>query len=295
MRLPSMKSLKIFQTAARLASFKLAAEELFLTSSAISHQVKTLESQLGLALFERGVRSLTLTDAGTHYFEHINELFSKLESVTEQLQRRFGRSIIRLNVPSFFASELLLPRLASFTQAREDTDIRIESALNAERVHPPEADLSIVVGTGPWEGMCVRPLFEQVFIAACAPAYLLENPINSVADLDGKTLLVHEDRRDAWDRWSALIGIESPKPNRIVRLDTMSAVVRATEQGVGVALIPALLSAERFNSGMLARLFDAELVTNESYVLLHRPEDGERADLRELADWIVDVSRGVDR
>ena len=264
---------------------------MFLTSSAVSHQIKSLETQLGVALFERGVRSLTLTDAGVHYFEHINDLFSRLESVTEQLQQRYGRSILRLNVPSFFANELLLSRLASFTQAREDTDIRIESAANAEGVHPPEADLSIVVGAGPWEGMCVRPLFPQTFIPACAPAYLLENPIDSIADLGGKTLLVHEDRRDAWDRWAAGLGLEPPKPNRIVRLDTMSAVVRAAEQGLGVALIPARLSAERFVSGALTKLFDAELVTNENYVLLHRPEDAGRADLCELADWILDKCR----
>jgi LysR family glycine cleavage system transcriptional activator len=291
MRHPSFKSLKTFQVAARRASFKLAAEELFLTSSAVSHQIKSLETQLGVALFERGVRSLTLTDAGMHYLEHINDLFSKLESATEQLQQRYGRSILRLNVPSFFANELLLPRLASFSQTREDTDIRIDSAANAEGVHPPEADLSIVVGAGPWEGLCARPLFAQTFIAACAPAYLLENPIDSVADLDGKTLLVHEDRRDAWERWAAAAGLEPPKPNRIVRLDTMLAVVRAAEQGVGVALIPARFSAERFESGALTKLFDAELVTNENYVLLHRPEDEQRADLQEFADWIVSECR----
>jgi LysR family glycine cleavage system transcriptional activator len=127
MRLPSLKFLKTFQVAARLQSFKAAAEELFVTPSAVSHQIKALEEQLGVALFERGVRTLKLTDAGAHYLEHINDIFSKLESVTEQLQERYGRSIIRLNVPPFFANELLLPRLASFSQAREETDIRIET------------------------------------------------------------------------------------------------------------------------------------------------------------------------
>jgi LysR family glycine cleavage system transcriptional activator len=149
MRLPSLKFLKTFQVAARLQSFKAAAEELFVTPSAISHQIKALEEQLGVSLFQRGVRTLTLTDAGRNYLEHINDIFSKLESVTEQLQVRYGRTIIRLNVPSFFANELLLPRLASFSQAREETDIRIETTFSAPKTHPPEADLSIVVGAGP--------------------------------------------------------------------------------------------------------------------------------------------------
>ena len=114
MRLPRLKFLKTFQVAAKLQSFKAAAEELFVTPSAVSHQIKALEELLGVSLFQRGVRTLTLTDAGAHYLEHINDIFSKLESVTDQLQMRYGRTIIRLNVPSFFANELLLPRLATF-------------------------------------------------------------------------------------------------------------------------------------------------------------------------------------
>ncbi len=243
MRLPSFKFLKTFQVAARLQSFKAAAEELFVTPSAVSHQIKALEERLGVALFERGVRTLTLTDAGAHYLEHINDIFAKLESVTEQLQVRYGRTIIRLNVPPFFANELLLPRLASFSQAREETDIRIETTFATTKTHPPEADLSIVVGAGPWEGLTVHEL--------------------------------------------AGLGIEPIKPNRLVRLDNMSAVVLAAEQGVGVALVASRLSADRFVAGGLVKLFTAELATNESYVLLHRPEDRAREDLQELTQWIL--------
>jgi len=280
MRLPSLKFLKTFQVAARLQSFKAAAEELFVTPSAISHQIKALEEQLGVSLFQRGVRTLTLTDAGRNYLEHINDIFSKLESVTEQL-----------NVPSFFANELLLPRLASFSQAREETDIRIETTFSAPKTHPPEADLSIVVGAGPWDGLVVHELFAQNFIAACSPAFLLDNPIDTYADLNGKTLLLHEERREAWEKWAAGLGIEPIKPNRLVRLDTMSAVVRATEQGVGIALVPSRLSADRFNAGGLVKLFEAELTTNESYYLLHRPEDRAREDLQELTRWILSECR----
>jgi LysR family transcriptional regulator, glycine cleavage system transcriptional activator len=291
MRLPSLKFLKTFQVAARLQSFKAAAEELYVTPSAVSHQIKALEAQLGIALFERGVRTLKLTDAGTHYLEHISDIFARLEKVTEQLQDRYGRSIIRLNVPPFFANELLLPRLSSFSQAREETDIRIETTFSAPKTHPPEADLSIVVGTGPWEGLTVHELFAQSFIAACSPAFLFDNPIDKYSDLNGKTLLLHEERRDAWERWALGLGIPPINPNRLVRLDTMSAVVLAAEQGVGVALVPSRLSADRFVAGGLVKLFEAELATNESYVLLHRPEDRSREDLQELTQWILKSCR----
>jgi LysR family glycine cleavage system transcriptional activator len=287
MRLPSIKFLKTFQVAARLGSFKAAAEELYVTPSAVSHQIKSLETQLGLTLFERGVRALALTEAGAHYLEHINDIFAKLESVTEQLKVRYGRSIIRLNVPPFFANELLLPRLATFSQIREESDIRIETTFAAPKTHPPEADLSIVVGTGPWDGLTVHQLFAQSFIAACSPSYLLENPIDEYRDLNGQTLLLHEERRDAWDRWALGLDIAPIKPGRLVRLDTMASVVVAAEQGIGVALVPARLSADRFAAGGLVKLFTAELQTNESYVLLHRPEDRAREDLQELTRWII--------
>jgi LysR family glycine cleavage system transcriptional activator len=204
---------------------------------------------------------------------------------------RYGRTIIRLNVPSFFANELLLPRLAGFSQAREETDIRIETNFSTPKTHPPEADLSIVVGTGPWDGLTVHELFAQSFIAACSPSFLLENRIDSYSDLNGKTLLLHEERREAWERWTVGLGIEPIKPNRLVRLDTMSAVVRAAEQGIGVALVPSRLSADRFSAGGLVKLFDAELTTNESYVLLQRPEDRAREDLQELTQWILSECR----
>ncbi len=147
------------------------------------------------------------------------------------------------------------------------------------------------MGSGPWDGLTAYELFAQSFIAACSPAFLLENPINSYADLSGKTLLLHEERREAWERWAAGLGIEPIKPNRLVRLDTMSAVVLAAEQGVGIALVPSRLSADRFAAGGLVKLFEAELTTNESYVLLHRPEDREREDLQELTQWILSECR----
>ena len=129
---------------------------------------------------------------------------------------------------------------------------------HAPKTHPPEADLSIVVGTGPWEGLTVHELFAQSFIAACSPDFLAENPIEKYADLNGKTLLLHEERRDAWERWAVGLGIPPIQPNRLVRLDTMSAVVLAAEQGVGVALVPSRLSADRFAAGGLVKLFDAK-------------------------------------
>ena len=237
MRLPSLKFLKTFQVAAKLQSFKAAAEELFVTPSAVSHQIKALEEQVGVTLFERGargVRTLALTDAGAHYLEHLNDIFSKLESVTEQLQIRYGRTIIRLNVPSFFANEMLLPRLASFSQAREETDIRIETTFSAPKTHPPEADLSIVVGSGPWEGpdraRTVRAKFHRRLFAG-VPARQPDRPVRGSERQDAAACTRSgarpgNDGRSAWDRArSSRIGscASTPCPRSFSRPSRASA------------------------------------------------------------------------
>ena len=287
MRLPSLKFLKTFHIAATRLSFKAAAEALFITPSAVSHQIRSLEEQLHITLFVRGARGLALTDAGGRYFEQIDALFRRLESVTEQLQVRFGRALARLHVPPFFASELLLPRLQSFLDAAPETDIELDTVLSPLRSHAADADLSIVVGTGPWEGLDAERLFSQRFTPACSPALLARSTIRAFSDLNGHTLIVHEARRDGWDRWAQLHGLQTLQPRKLLRVDTMFAAAEAAERGLGIALVSAPLGRQRFASGALVRLFAADLDVGESYFLLHRHEDAARHEVLALKQWLL--------
>jgi LysR family glycine cleavage system transcriptional activator len=287
MRLPALKFLRTFQVAANRLSFRLAAEELFVTPSAVSHQIKALEEQLGVVLFERGPRSLALTEAGHSYLQHVETIFARLERVTEQLQIRHGRSVVRLRTPPFFATELLLPRLLSFLEAQPDTDIHIDTAATPPAPHAPDADLSIVVGATLERGHTCHKLFSQTFVPACSPTLLQRAPIDTVSDLNRHTLIVHEARRDGWQRWAQPLGIEL-QPKKLVRLDTMHAAAQAAEHGVGVALVSAPLGQERFMQGSLVKLFDTELHTGESYFLILRDEDAARPDVRALEQWILE-------
>jgi LysR family glycine cleavage system transcriptional activator len=287
MRLPSLKYLKTFQVAAVHESFKAAAEELFITPSAVSHQIKALEEQLGVTLFERGAHSLTLTDAGRSYLRHMETVFSRLEAVTEQLQVRYGRSVVRLHIPPFFATELLLPKLQAFLDAQPDADVHINTVFAPLQAHAADADLSIVVGPAPNDGHASHELFSQTFVPACSPTLLQKVPIDKVEDLNRHTLIVHEARRDAWERWSETLGIEL-RPRKVVRFDTMYTAAQAAEHGVGVALVSSRLGNERFSQGSLVKLFEQELETGESYFLILRKEDATRPDVKALTDWILD-------
>jgi LysR family transcriptional regulator, glycine cleavage system transcriptional activator len=294
MRTPSLKAIKTFQVAAKHSSFAVAADELCITPSAVSHQIKTLETQLGLPLFSRGARALALTDAGARYLEQIDDLFMRLDSVTEQLRARFGRSSVRLHVPAYFASEMLLPRLSEFSQLHGGIDLRIDTSGGHGRQHLAEADISVVVGSGPWNGLVAHPLFAQTMVPACSPELLAEKPVSRYEDLNAHTLLVHEARREDWDRWAAAVGIKDLRPAQIVRIDSMSSATRAAEKKIGIALLPAELSRRKFAQGRLVRVFDEELVTEENYTLLVRTEDENRDDIRALCAWLVDSCRTVE-
>jgi LysR family glycine cleavage system transcriptional activator len=260
----------------------------------VSHQIKTLETQLGLPLFLRSARALALTDAGARYLEQIDDLFMRLESVTEQLRARFGRISVRLHVPAYFASEMLLPRLSEFSRLHGGIDLRIETQGVHGRAHAAEADISVVVGSGPWNGLVAHPLFAQTMVPACSPELLAEKPVSSYADLNAHTLLVHEARRDDWDRWAANVGIKELNPAQIVRIDSMAAAMRAAEKSIGIALLPAELSRRKFVQGRLTRVFDDELVTQEDYTLLVRTEDESRVDIRALSAWLIECCRRVE-
>jgi len=292
MRTPSLKAIKTFQIAAKHSSFAVAADELCITPSAVSHQIKTLETQLGMSLFSRSARALALTDAGARYLEQIDDLFMRLDAVTEQLRARFGRSSVRLHVPAYFASEMLLPRLSEFSKLHDGIDLRIDTSGVHGRVHAAEADISVVVGSGPWNGLIAHQLFAQTMVPACSPQLFAEKPVRNYVDLNSHTLLVHEARRDDWDRWAANVGLKSLQPAQIVRIDSMAAAMRAAEKSIGIALLPAELSRRKFTSGRLTRVFDDELVTQEDYTLLVRNEDEKRDDIRALCAWLIESCRG---
>jgi LysR family transcriptional regulator, glycine cleavage system transcriptional activator len=288
MRLPSTKTLRAFQLAARSSSFKTAASQLFLTPSAVSHQIRALEEELGIALFHRGSRSLTLTDAGSTYLAEIDHLFERLDSATRELRARAGRSTLRLRVASFFASEFLLPRLAALHAAQPEIDLEIDTDGTGTDVHPPDADVSIVLGSGNWNELQAHRLFSQTYVPACAPALLARTPLASIEQLDGQTLLVFEARKDGWERWAESAGLQMPRPRKRIAFNNMSSLVRATERSAGIGLIPGTLSAERFRAKSLTRLFDHEWTTEDSYFLVHRAEVAARPEVVAFRKWLLD-------
>lgn len=286
-RLPSLRSLKVFQVAGRHLSFKLAAEELFISASAVSHQVRNLEQELDAELFVRKTRALEFTELGRRYFDFLDSMFARLEMETQQLFSEYGRSLIRLCVPPFFAAEMLLPRLQEIQSLSAGTDIRLTTQPSEMRVHPVEADLSILLGKGDWPELTCYRLFARKLVVACAPQLKTNLDSSTFSSLDGQTLLVHENRPQAWENWARALDIPPPRPANIIRFDSMSSVVQAASQGLGVALVSWPLSRAHFEKGELVRVFEQTVDTGEHFYIAQRRDEITTPEISRLIDWLI--------
>ena len=286
-KMPSLRSLRGFQVAGKHLSFKLAADELYVTASAVSHQVKSLEEFLGIDLFIRKTRALEFTEPGRTYFDFLDGMFARLETETHQLWSQYGRGMIRLCVPPFFANEILLPKLHDLQAIMPGTDIRVGTQHSLVKEHSAETDLSILLGNGDWPDLVTHPLFARRLVVAAAPSLLKGFDSTSFESLNGQTLIVHENRPDAWSNWAKALDTEVPVAGNVLRFDSMSTVVQAVSQGLGFGIVSWPLSQNWFRSGALKKVFETEWVTDEHFYLAHRPEESERPDIVKLIDWII--------
>ena len=158
-RKTSLRGLRTFCAAAEHTSFRAAAEHLFITASAVSHQVKNLEEEFGTKLFERQGRSLRLTEAGQTMFDDIHPLILELDAITARHRRQESAEELRISVQPFFASELFVPRLSDFTDQHPHIEIKVDTSDESPEKHPAKSDVSIRVFRSPPAGLASERLF----------------------------------------------------------------------------------------------------------------------------------------
>ncbi len=283
----SMRGLRTFCAAARHRTLVQAADELYITPSAVSHQLKKLEGELGLSLFRRDGRTLALTEAGEMLFDSIHEPMLRLEAAAGQVRARYSRASLRVSVQPFFASELLMPVLTEFYEEHPDVDLSLDASDESKRHMPSTADVAIRLFEEPPGDLDSRRLFPLSLVPACSPELRekLENRQQRSNPLF--PIVVHSGRPDAWKLWAHQSGIQLPTTGSIIRLDAMSAIVQAAERGLGVALVPLQLTRGPFAEGRLVRLFKHALETTDAYYLMSRNGLAERPDVKRFCDWVL--------
>jgi len=283
----SLRGLRTFCIAARYESFRAAGEELFITASAVSHQIKSLEEELGEQLFDRNSRELSLTETGQSLYDEVSPLVEQLDAIAASYKKGGIQSSIRISVQPFFASEYFVPRLSEFTAKHPEIDIQVGTSDESSEKLPSDADLSIRLFRSPPPDTPSNLLFPLRMAPAGSPAFKKNMVVKKKAIVSEFPIIVHETHPKAWAQWSSSSGITLPENAKVIRLDSMIAVVRAAEQGIGAALVPVPLGDLWFQQGSIVRLFNKELTADVSYYLVCKDDRVNDAGVRLLRDWIV--------
>ncbi len=281
----SIRGLRVFCAAARSLSFKTAADQLCVSPSAVSHQIKGLGEQLDAPLFEQRTREVALTDLGSALFRELEPLIAEVDNVMGRFaQRGRRRRVLRISLLPFFASEMFLPRFNAFADEHRAIDIRVET-VEPGAVHPLASDVSILLLPQPPAGMRAEALFDLRLAPACAPHLACD--IRDPRALLDTTLIAHKARPGAWQDWFASMSIRVDRRLNVIQLDSLFAVARAAERGLGVALVPIETSDAWFRASALVRPCEGELETGERYYFVYRPQSAHNPDVCALRDWVV--------
>ena len=284
----SLRGLRTFCVAARYESFRTAGEELFITASAVSYQIKSLEEELGEILFDRNSRVLKLTDIGKSLYDDVSPLIEQLDQVVAKYKAGAISSSIRISVQPFFASEYFVPRLSEFAARHPQIDIQVGTSDESAEKHPSDADLSIRLFRSPPANMPSQCLFPLRMLPGGSPAFKEALKVKNKKIVSDFPLIVHETHPKAWLKWADAAGIELPKDTKVIRLDSMIAVVRAAQRGIGAALVPIPMGDLWFKEGSIVPLFKQEYVADSSYYLAWTEDRAEDDSVVLLKNWILE-------
>lgn len=282
----SLRGLRCFCVAAECLSFKETAKKLFLTPSAVSHQIKQLEENLQQTLFVRQTRSISLTETGARFYEQIEPLMQQLTTTVNEFSHIDLALEVSISMPEFFASELFVPQLVGWSTQYPNINLKLET-VKTRSDQLPHTDLSIVLSGN-------RPPFEHSFdlfplnyVPACSKALYKKIASKGYSALTETPLILHQARPHAWHQWADNIGFDDFQPKQIIQLDSMFSVARAAEQGIGVALVPLPISQAWLDSGNLIQLFSTALNSHDRYFLIHHGKEKPKKEVQLLIDWVV--------
>jgi LysR family glycine cleavage system transcriptional activator len=293
-RLPPLKALRAFEASARQLSFTRAAEELFVTQAAISHQIKSLEEHLGIKLFMRKNRALLLTEEGQSYYLDIKDIFTSINDATERLLNRGAKGAITVSSQASFAIQWLVPRLTTFNALHEEIDVRIKAVDQPENSLTEDVDVAIYYGRGRWPNIHADKLHTEYIIPVCSPLLAQENTVNgkqallSYDDLSEHTLL-HDTSRKDWKRWFKQVGVKAANVNHGPIFSHSAMVLQAAVHGQGVALAYSVLAKPEIDSGRLICPFNDVLVSKNAYFIVCRESQQDNPKISAFREWMLDM------
>lgn len=290
-RLPPLNSLRAFESAARLLSFTKAADELAVTQSAVSHQVKGLEDWAGIPLFRRDGRAVALTEAAAKYLPAISAALDQIALASRKLQAVDpGQGWLTVAVMPSFAGKWLVPRLAGFRAKHPEIDVWLATFERQTGALDAEVDIAIRYGRDEWPGLTQIKFLDEDLFPVCAPAMAAQ--LKEPADLARATLL-HDELREDWAMWLRAAGVTTVDATRGPGFDDSGLLIQAAIEGLGVALGRSVLVKGDLDAGRLVRPFATTLKGGSAYSLVYPPELENAPKIKAFREWILAQAGGA--
>ncbi len=289
MILPSLNGLRAFEAAARHLSFTNAATELNVTQTAISHQIRRLEEQLGIRLFLRQNRSLALTREAQAYLPAVRAAFDDLRRATARLMRPEREGVLTVSTMASLAAKWLVTRVAAFQEAHPDIEVRITTSSHLVDFQREEVDMAVRYGRGSWPGVRAQWLMAEDIFPVCSPALLNgPKPLRRPEDLAHHTLLHTTLLREDWQLWLTAAGLPvSLALRRGLSFDQSFMALQAAVDGVGVALGRGRLVDADIAAGRLIVPFDVVLPADAGYYIVSPEETADTPKIALFRDWLL--------
>lgn len=290
--IPSTATLIAFDAAARHESFTRAAAELSLTQSAVCRQIAALESQLGVALFERTRRGVKLSQAGQAYARKVAQRLAELERDALAVMAGEGSgAVIELAVVPTFGTRWLLPRLPAFQRQHPGVQVHLHTRTRPFLFEDSGLDAAIYAGDGHWPGAQTQLILPETLVAVCSPGLLPEGRPLAPAALARLPLLQQTTRPYAWRRWFEQAGVQTDADVKGPRFEQFSMSIQAAVQGMGVALVPEIFVGDELADGRLLPAAHARLGSELAYYLAVPDRRAVSPGVRELSRWLEAAGR----
>ncbi|MEO0410211.1 MAG: transcriptional regulator GcvA [Pseudomonadota bacterium] len=287
-----LNALRVFDAAARHLSFKLAADELAVTPAAVSQQIRSLEDYLGVVLFKRQARSLSLTEEARQSLPALRAGFERFEEAVKTLQAAQASDILTVSVSPSFASKWLLPRIDGFYADRPTMEVRIQASDDLVNFAEENVDLAIRFGSGRYPDLRTEKLLDEHVLPVCHPDLLSgDMPLKGLEDLAQHTL-IHDSSQDAdpaapsWAMWLKAAGAANLKPGRALHFDLETLALDAALAGKGVALARRVLAANDLEKGRLVAPFEGEVAVSFAYFMVAPEPQWRQRKIAEFVAWM---------
>lgn len=284
--LPAVTNLQAFEAVARRRSFALAASELHLTASAISHQVSRLEAHLGVRLFERSAHGVRLSAAGDLYLAKIGGALSAIASATEDVRQGVSNSLYVHSAPSI-ASLWLMSRLRVFAQTFPDISLNLSAAHTPSDFALGQADIDIRYGIPNWPDLVVEPLFEERIVPLASPEFIRQHRLKRVEQLFGVKLIQSNVSVVQWADWFSEFSDKRAPDWFAVRFDRAQMSLDAATLGLGVALESTTIAARHIAERKLKPIFGLnQAVKVKAHFVVYPPRHAKRPSVKAFVEWI---------